>query len=85
MKLKVAVDQDKQRGSTFQSKTPQPDWFEISKDTRRTVTRRMVKPPMVGSECLKPGRFHELLHILTWRYACLVREWMRFIGPDQTS
>lgn len=40
---------------------------------------------MVGSEYLRPGRFHDRLHISTRQYARLVRDWVRSIGLDSTS
>lgn len=47
-----AADHVKERGSIVQSKTRQPVQFEITKGTRRSLTRWIDKPLMVGSEYL---------------------------------
>ncbi|SLN11362.1 site-specific tyrosine recombinase XerC [Roseovarius litorisediminis] len=37
---------------------------------------------MVGSEYLRPGRFHERLHISTRQYARIVRDWVTSIDLE---
>ncbi|UWQ32384.1 tyrosine-type recombinase/integrase [Leisingera sp. M527] len=89
VKLKVAdvyaSGQVKERASIVQSKTQQPVRFEITEGTRKSLSRWMDEPMMVGSEYLWPGRFHDRLHISTRQYARLVRGWVRSIGLDSTS
>jgi len=89
MKLKVAdvyaSGQVKERASIVQSKTQRPVRFEITEGTRRSLSRWMEEPMMVGSEYLWPGRFHDRLHISTRQYARLVRDWVKSIGLDSTS
>ncbi|WP_323767700.1 tyrosine-type recombinase/integrase [Marinovum sp.] len=88
VKLKVAdiyaSGQVKERASIIQSKTQRPVRFEITEGTRKTIPRWMEEPLMIGSEYLRPGRFHERLHISTRQYARLVREWVKSIGLDPT-
>lgn len=89
VKLRVAdvyaSGQVKERASIVQSKTQRPVRFEITEGTRKSLSRWMEEPMMVGSEYLWPGRFHDRLHISTRQYARLVRDWVRSIGLDSTS
>ena len=89
VRLKVAdvysSGQVKERASIIQSKTRRPVRFEITQGTRRTLSRWMEEPLMIGSEYLWPGRFHERLHISTRQYARLVRHWVSSVGLDPTS
>ncbi|MFY0312773.1 tyrosine-type recombinase/integrase [Leisingera sp. D0M16] len=89
VKLRVAdvyaSGQVKERASIVQSKTQRPVRFEITEGTRKSLSRWMEEPMMVGSEYLWPGRFHDRPHISTRQYARLVRDWVRSIGLDSTS
>ena len=58
-----AAGQVKERTSVIQSKTQKPVQFEIAEGTRKSLLRWMNEPLMVGSEYLRPGRFHERLYI----------------------
>ncbi|UOA33842.1 Tyrosine recombinase XerC (plasmid) [Sulfitobacter sp. DSM 110093] len=40
---------------------------------------------MVGSEYLRPGRFHERLHISFRQFARIVRDWVSSIGLEVTA
>ncbi len=80
-----AAGQVKERTSIIQSKTQKPVRFEITEGTRKSLTRWMAEPLMVGSEYLWPGRFHERLHISTRQYARLVREWVKSIGLEPSA
>jgi integrase len=89
VKLKVAdvfaAGQVKERASIVQSKTQKPVSFEITEGTRKSLFRWMEEPLMIGSEFLWPGRFHERLHISTWQYARLVRDWVKSIGLEPSA
>ena len=69
VKMKVAdgmaAGQIKEQASVQQSKTNKPVRFEIMEGTRGSLERWMEDPLMVGSEYLRPGWFHERLHIST--------------------
>ncbi|MTI02103.1 tyrosine-type recombinase/integrase [Roseibium sp. RKSG952] len=80
-----AAGQVKERTSIIQSKTQKPVRFEITEGTRKSLSRWMEQPLMVGSEYLWPGRFHERLHISTRQYARLVREWVKSIGLEPSA
>jgi site-specific recombinase XerC len=89
VKLKVAdvyaSGHVKERASIIQSKTQRSVRFEITEGTRKSLTRWMTEPVMVGSEHLWPSRFHERLHISTRQYARLVRDWVKSTGLDRKS
>lgn len=89
VKLKVAdvfaAGQVKERASIVQSKTQKPVSFEITEGTRKSLFRWMEESLMIGSEFLWPGRFHERLHISTWQYARLVRDWVKSIGLEPSA
>jgi len=80
-----AAGQIKERASVIQSKTQNPVRFEITEGTRKSLSRWMEEPLMVGSEFLWPGRFHERLHISTRQYARLVRDWVKSIGLEPSA
>ncbi|MBE1285043.1 MAG: tyrosine-type recombinase/integrase [Rhodobacteraceae bacterium] len=80
-----AAGQVKERASIIQSKTQKPVRFEITEGTRKSILRWMEEPPMIGSEFLWPGRFHERLHISTRQYARLVRDWVKSIGQEPSA
>lgn len=57
----MASGQINKRASVLQGKTQKLVRFEISEDTRTSVEKWMEDELMVGSECLRPCRFHERL------------------------
>jgi integrase len=89
IRLKVSdvysAGQMKERASVLQSKTQKPVRFEITEGTRKSVSRWLDDPVMVGSEFLWPGRFHGRLHISTRQYARLVRDWVKSIGLEASA
>jgi len=80
-----SAGQVKERASVLQSKTKKPVRFEITDGTRKSVTKWLDNPQMIGSEFPWPGRFHDRLHISTRQYAHLVREWVKSIGLDPSA
>ena len=76
----MASGQIKERASILQSKTQKPVRLEISEGTRASLDGWMQDPLMVGSEYLRPGRFHERLHISNRQHARIVRDWVPSIG-----
>ena len=81
----MASGQIKARASVLQSKTQKPVRFAISEGMRASVAKWMEDRPMVGSEFLWPGRFHERLHTSTRQYARIVRDWVGSIGLEVTA
>jgi hypothetical protein len=77
MKVKV-VDlmtsgQTKERATVLKSKSQKPVRFEISEGTRASIEKWTEDQLMVGSGYLRPGRFHEHLHISSRQYLRSVR------------
>lgn len=64
-----ATGQVNERSSIIQSKTQKPVRFEITKETRTSPLRWISKRRMIGSEFLRPNRFHERPHISTRQFA----------------
>lgn len=89
VRLKVSdvysAGQMKEHASVLQSKTQKPVRFEITEGTRKSVSRWLDDPMMIGSEFLWPGRFHGRLHISTRQYARLVRDWVKSIGLETSA
>ena len=75
----------KERASVLQSKTKKPVQFEITEGTRKSLTAWIDDPAMIGSKYLWPGRFHDPLHISTWQYARLVKDWVSSIGLEPSA
>ncbi|RKE97728.1 hypothetical protein C8N30_2352 [Sulfitobacter guttiformis] len=63
----------KERVSVLQSKTQKPVRFEISEGPRASVAKWMEDPLIVGSEFLRPRRFHAYPHVTIYQYAWIVR------------
>lgn len=89
VRLKVAdvyaAGQIKERASIIQSKTQKPVRFEITEGTRKSLATWLEDPMMIGSEYLRPGRFHDRLHISTRQYARLIRDWVVSIGLEPSA
>jgi len=75
----------KERTSVLQSKTKQPDQFEITEGARKSLTTWIDDPAMIGSDFLWSGRFHVTDHISTRQYARLVKDWVASIGLEPSS
>ncbi len=89
VKLKVADlvvgDCVPERVTVVQSKTNRPVQFEVSDNTRETITAWVDRPEMTGYRYLFPSRFHASPHISTRQYARLVRDWVTMIGLDPSG
>ncbi len=75
----------KERASIIQSKTQRPVQFEITEGTRQSVLRWVQSPPMLGSEHLWPGRFHDRPHISTRQYGRMLKDWVASIGLEPSA
>lgn len=51
----------------------------------RNLVERCFNKLMIGSENLWPGRFHERVHVSTYQYARIVRDWVAAIGLEATA
>jgi integrase len=75
----------KERTSILQSKTKQPVQFEITEETRKSLSAWIDDPAMISSDFLWPGRFHEPDHISTRQYARTVKGWVASIGLEPSA
>ena len=89
VRLKVAdvfiAGSVKERTSIMQSKTSTPVRFEITEGTRTSLNQWITSPAMIGSEFLRPGRFHERPHVSTRQYARLLKDWVKSIGLEPSA
>jgi integrase len=70
------------RASIVQQKTQMPVQFEITKDTRDSVSVWVSKAQLVSSDYLLPSRQHESGHISTRQYARIANFWFASVGLD---
>ncbi|WP_299553669.1 tyrosine-type recombinase/integrase [uncultured Tateyamaria sp.] len=75
----------KERVSVIQSKTKRPVQFELSDNTRETVTSWITSPEMIACRFMFPSRFHDRPHISTRQYGRLVQDWVRSINLDPSG
>ncbi|KIC17465.1 tyrosine-type recombinase/integrase [Leisingera sp. ANG-DT] len=81
----VRDDRVRERVSVIQSKTRRPVQFELSENTRDTITAWIKSPEMIGCRFMFPSRFHDRLHISTREYGRLVRDWVAAIGLEPSG
>ena len=81
----VIGDRVRDRVTVIQSKTQRPVQFEVSENTRESIWNWVSRPEMLGCNFLFPSRFHDSPHILTRKYARLVRDWVAAIGLDPSG
>lgn len=84
VKLKVRDvthgDQVAKRTMIMQQKTHQPVQFEITEQTRASVSEWIRKAKLKSEDYLFPSRIHDSLHITTRQYARIVEKWVASIG-----
>ncbi len=89
VRLKVADlvvgDCVRERVSVIQSKTQRPVQFEVTENTRASISAWVARPEMIGCAFLFPSRFHDRPHISTRQYARLVRDWVTAIGLEPSG
>lgn len=81
----VVGDRVRERVSVIQSKTRRPVQFEVTENTRASISAWVKRPEMIGCAFLFPSRFHARPHISTRQYARLVREWVTAIGLEPSG
>ena len=81
----VREDRIRERVSVIQSKTKRPVQFELTKNTRETVSSWLKSPNMIGCCFMFPSRFHGRPHISTRQYGRLVRDWVTAIGLEPSG
>ena len=73
------------RAIVMQQKTHRPVQFEITEQTRRTVSSWITKAQLKADQYLFSSRIHESPHISTRQYARIVNSWVSLIGLDPSS
>ncbi|NJC04603.1 integrase [Sphingomonas kaistensis] len=69
----------------LQRKTGRPVQFEVTEQTRRSLTAWLNQNNMAREEWLFPSRSKRGSHLSTRQYARLVDRWVALIGLDPTS
>lgn len=81
----LSSERVRERATVIQSKTGQPVQFELTENTRNSVTNWVNAPEMIGCGHMFPGRFHDRPHISTRQYGRLVRDWVTAIGLEPSG
>lgn len=84
VRLKVG-DRVRGRVSVTQSKTQRPVQFEVTENTRTSISNWVCRPEMIGCPLLCPSRFHDRPHVSMRQYARLVRDWVTAIGLEPSG
>ena len=70
------------RSTVMQMKTKKPVQFEITKQTRNSLSELIKSQNLSGTDYLFKSRFHKSDHITTRQYARLLKTWFVEIGLD---
>ena len=70
------------RAMVMQQKTKRPVQFEITQQTRESITEWLQEASLKSDDFLFPSRIHDTPHITTRHYARIVKAWFSLIGLD---
>ena len=70
------------RSTVMQMKTKRPVQFEITKQTRNSLSELIKSQNLTGTDYLFKSRFHQSDHITTRQYARILKTWIEAIGLD---
>jgi len=73
------------RAMIMQRKTQRPVQFEISEQTRESVSLWISESRLSGNQYLFPSRVRTTSHISTRQYARVLATWIKAIGLDPTA
>ncbi len=73
------------RAMVMQQKTRQPVQFEISEQTRDSISKWIEEANLTSDDYLFKSRFKETPHLSTRQYARIVEQWVSLIGLDPTA
>lgn len=73
------------RAIVVQQKTQRPVQFEITEQTRESLTTWIRNAGLESDDFLFPSRIHRSPHLSTRKYARIVRGWVREIGLDSSD
>ncbi|MAD65028.1 tyrosine-type recombinase/integrase [Haliea sp.] len=68
------------RAMVIQQKTLQPVKFEITQQTRESLTTWIESRKLTSEDYLFPSRIHHCAHLSTRQYARIVKSWVAQIG-----
>ncbi|WP_108257990.1 tyrosine-type recombinase/integrase [Mangrovicoccus ximenensis] len=78
-------DTIKERATVIQSKTGQPVEFEITENTRKSISVWIDAPQMAGCAFLFPSRSRASDHISLRQYARMAKDWVKMIGLEPSG
>jgi len=70
------------RAMIMQQKTKQPVQFEITEQTRESLSQWVASANLTSNDYLFKSRFSDSPHISTRQYARIVKSWVESIGLD---
>ena len=70
------------RSTVMQMKTKKPVQFEITKQTRYSLSKLIKAQNLSSNDYLFKSRFHQSDHITTRQYARILKTWLKDIGLD---
>ena len=70
------------RSTVMQMKTKRPVQFEITKQTRNSLSELIKSQSLSSTDYLFKSRFHQSDHITTRQYARILKTWIEDIGLD---
>ena len=73
------------RAMVMQQKTHQPVRFEITEQTRKSISNWISHAQLTTEDYLFKSRFNSSLHISTRQYARIVESWVSQIGLDPAA
>jgi integrase len=73
------------RAIVMQRKTHRPVQFEITEQTRQSVTTWIEKAELLSNQYLFPSRVAKSPHLSTRQYARIVASWVKSIGLDAAA
>ncbi|AMV46007.1 tyrosine-type recombinase/integrase [Paraburkholderia caribensis] len=73
------------RATFMQQKTHRPVQFEITEQTRQSVSAWISARGLKPADYLFPSRLHASAHVSTRQYARIVHRWVASIGLDNTA
>ena len=89
VKLKVRDishgDRISSRAIVMQQKTERPVQFEITEQTRKSISEWLKLATLRSDSFLFPSRIHESPHLSTRQYARIVNDWVEEIGLDPVN
>ena len=81
----VSAGTVRRRAMVLQQKTGRPVQFEITDQTRQSVSRWLERRPAYGGEWLFPSRLWPGQHLSTRQYSRLVKWWVDLIGLEPSG